>query len=70
MKSVRQVGLCSNYHLRVLETLSSLIDEDVFLRNLRGLGRQVILDVAVTGIDGQFRISDEASDRPLQLGYE
>ena len=26
---------------------------DIFLRNPRGLGRQIILDVAVTGIDGQ-----------------
>ena len=25
---------------------------DIFLRNPRGLGRQVIIDVAVTGVDG------------------
>ena len=42
---------------------------DVFIRNPRGLGRQVILDVAVTGIDGQSRASDEAIDRPLQTRY-
>ena len=34
---------------------------DIFLRNPRGLGRQIIIDVAVTGIDGQSRTSDEAS---------
>ena len=43
---------------------------DLFLRNPIGLGRQVILDVAVTGIDGQSRTSDEASDRPLQVRWE
>ena len=26
---------------------------DIFLRNPRGLGRQIIIDVAVTGVDGQ-----------------
>ena len=31
---------------------------DIFLRNPRGLGRQVIIDVAVTGVDGQSRASD------------
>ena len=25
---------------------------DIFLRNPRGLGRQIIIDVAVTGVDG------------------
>ena len=38
---------------------------DIFIRNPRGLGRQVIVDVAVTGVDGQSRTSDEATDRPL-----
>ena len=28
--------------------------------------RQVIIDVAVTGVDGQSRTSDEAAERPLQ----
>ena len=32
---------------------------DIFIRNPRGLGRQVIIDVAVTGVDGQSRTSDE-----------
>ena len=32
----------------------------IFLRNPRGVGRQVIIDVAVTGGDGQSRASDEA----------
>ena len=43
---------------------------DIFLRNPRGLGRQVIIDVAVTGVDGQSRASDEATERPLQTRYD
>ena len=43
---------------------------DIFLRNPRGLGRQIIIDVAVTGVDGQSRTSDEAVDRPLQTRYD
>tara|TARA_A100001015_G_C15036696_1_gene736753 strand:+ start:2237 stop:2740 length:504 start_codon:yes stop_codon:yes gene_type:complete len=43
---------------------------DIFLRNPRGLGRQVIIDVAVTGVDGQSRASDEATERPLQIRYD
>ena len=43
---------------------------DIFLRNPRGLGRQIIIDVAVTGVDGQSRASDEAVDRPLQARYD
>ena len=42
----------------------------IFLRNARCLGRQVIIDVAVTGIDGQSRTSDEAAERPMQVRYE
>ena len=40
------------------------------LRNLRGFGRQIILDVAVTGVDGQSRTSDDLPDRPLQIRYD
>ena len=43
---------------------------DVFLRSPRGLGRQIIIDVAVTGVDGQSRASDEAAERPLQVRYD
>ena len=43
---------------------------DIFLRNPRGLDRQIIIDVAVTGIDGQSRTSDEAVERPLQERYD
>ena len=42
----------------------------IFLRNPRGLGRHVIIDVAVTGVDGQSRTSDEAAERPLQIRYD
>ena len=34
------------------------------------MGRQIIIDVAVTGVDGQSRTSDEAVDRPLQARYD
>ena len=43
---------------------------DDFLRNPRGLGRQVIIDVAVTGIDGQSRAIDEVAERPMQVRYD
>ena len=43
---------------------------DIFLRNPRGLGRQAIIDVAVTGVDGQSRASNEATERPLQIRYD
>ena len=36
---------------------------DVFIRNPRGLGRQVIIDVTVTGVDGQSTV-DQATKRP------
>ena len=44
---------------------------DIFLRNPRGLGRQVIIDVAIAGtrVDGQLITSDEAAKRPLQVRY-
>ena len=42
---------------------------DIFIRNPRGLGRQVIIDVAVTGVDDQSRTSDEETERPLQTRY-
>lgn len=38
---------------------------DVFIRSPRGLGRQMTIDVAVTGVDGQSRSSDEATERLL-----
>merc|ERR1711916_324833 len=43
---------------------------DIFIRNPRGLGRQVIIDVAVTGVNGQSRTTDEATDRPLQTRFD
>ena len=38
--------------------------------NPRGLGKQIIIDVALTGIDGQSWTSDEAVERPLQVRYD
>ena len=43
---------------------------DVFLRNPKSLGRQVIIDVTVTGIEGHSRTSDEAAERPMQVRYD
>lgn len=43
---------------------------DILLRNPRGFGGQIILDVPVTGIDGQSRTSDDLSDRPIQVRHE
>ena len=30
----------------------------------------MIIDVAMTGVDGQSRSSDEATERPLQVRYD
>ena len=38
--------------------------------NPRGFGRQVVIDIAVTGVNGQSRTSDEAVERPLQVRYD
>ena len=43
---------------------------DILLRNPRGFGRQVIIDVAITGIDGQSRTSDDLPYRPLRVRHE
>ena len=43
---------------------------DILLRSPRGFGRQVIIDVAITGVDGQSRTSDDLPDRPLRVWYE
>ncbi len=43
---------------------------DILLRNPRGLGRQLLIDVAVTGIEGQSRTSDDLPDRPLRIRHE
>ena len=40
---------------------------DIFIRNPRGSCKQVIIDVALTGINGQSRTSDEAVERPFQV---
>ena len=43
---------------------------DILLGNPRGFGRQVIIDVAVTGVDVQSRTSDDEVERPLQVRYD
>ena len=43
---------------------------DILLRNPRGFGRQVIMDVAVTGLDGQSRPTEDHPNRHLQARYD
>ena len=43
---------------------------DIHIRNPRKSHQQVIIDVALTGVDGQSRTSDEAVERPLQVRYD
>ena len=42
---------------------------DAHIRSPRK-SRQVVIDVALTGVDGQSRTSDEAVERPLQVRYD
>ena len=43
---------------------------DIHIRNPRKSHQQVIIDVALTGVDGQSRTSDEAVERPLQARHD
>ena len=43
---------------------------DILIRRPRGFGRPIILDVAITGIDGQSRPTEESPDRHLQVRYD
>ena len=56
--------------LQSFNIYNSIISTDILLRNPRGFGRQVILDVAVTAVDGQSRTSDDVADRPLNVRYD
>jgi hypothetical protein len=38
---------------------------DILIRNPHGGGKQIILDVAITGIDGPTKINDDKPDQPL-----
>ena len=64
------------YHDTILTLFSDAAPEnanqclDILLRNPRGFGRQVILDVAVTAVDGQSRTSDDVADRPLNVRHD
>ena len=40
---------------------------DILIRNPYGGGAQIILDVAITGVSGQTRHTDQDTDQPLQL---
>ena len=42
----------------------------ILIRNPRGFGRQVIWDVAVTGLDGQSRPTEDLPNRHLQVRYD
>ena len=43
---------------------------DILIRNPRGFGRSIVLDVAITGIDGQSRPTEEFPDRHLRARYD
>lgn len=43
---------------------------DILIRDTRGFGRQVILDVEVTAVDDQSRTSDDVANRPLNTRYD
>ena len=43
---------------------------DILPGNPRGFGRQIIIDVAVTGVEGQSRANDDLPDRPLRIRHE
>jgi len=43
---------------------------DILIRYPRGFGRSIILDVAITGIDGQSRPTEESPDRHLQVHHD
>ena len=59
--------------IRLFAELSGNADNqrpDILIRNPRGFGRSIILDVALTGIDGQSRPTEEFPDRRLQARYD
>ena len=43
---------------------------DIHIRNPRNSRQQVIIVMALTGVDGQSRTSDEAVERPLQVRHD
>ena len=43
---------------------------DILLRSPRGFGRYIILVVAVTGLDGQSRLTEDLPNRHLQVHYD
>ena len=42
---------------------------DIFIRNPYGGGSQILVDVAVTGVNGQSRRSDQEADQPFQYRF-
>ena len=42
---------------------------DILIRNPYGGGSQILVDVAVTGVNGQSRRSDQDADQPLQYRF-
>ena len=43
---------------------------DILIRNPHGGGKQIVLDVAVTDIDGTTRTNDDKSDQPLNAQFK
>ena len=65
-------SLCSDALVELILLFAELSGDrsNQRLRNPRGFGRQIILDTALTGIDGRFRTSDYLPDRPLKIRYD
>ena len=42
---------------------------DILIKNPYGGGAQIILDIAITGVNGQTRHSDQDTDQPLRLRF-
>ena len=69
---LRSVGLV--VLLEPLHLFENIQDEDnrrpdILVSNPYGGGPQIILDVAVTGVNGQSRQSDTGTDQPLEFRY-
>ena len=48
---------------------SHLAYSDILIHNPYGEGQRVILDVAVTGVVGRSRCSDEDVDQPMRIRF-
>ena len=72
MICLRSVGLVVTLEpLHLFENIQAEDNRrpDILINNPYGGGPQIILDVAVTGVNGQSRRSDQDTDQPLQYRF-